>query len=93
MAKSIDFSRFGIYTDISKSERREFDVRKEFADMLYTKVSGIAAHDLAFRIYRSGGRIELSDEEVSLIVNVSGQYCSGAFCDSLAAAMDDDVEQ
>lgn len=65
--KTIDFRHFKMFTDIAQENVIEQDLHKDFADLLYKNVNGIAAHDLALRIYRSEKPVELSDEEVGLL--------------------------
>lgn len=65
----------------------EVDARKTVADVLYMQFSGIAAHDLAFRIYRSEGEMEVNDEEAELLTQL-GDRSTGVFRDSLHAALD-----
>lgn len=74
-----------MFLDITGEHTKTFDIRREVADSLYTKMSGIVAHDLALRIYRSEGAIELNEEEAALLTEFSRQ-CSGAFADSWEAA-------
>lgn len=81
--KKADFKAFGMFTDITHTKRITGDARREFADLLYLRTSGIAAHDLAFRIYRSDGPVELSDEEAALVRDTARRYCNGAFIDGL----------
>lgn len=91
MAK-IDFKKFRIFTDISQERTAEVDVRKTVADVLYMQFSGIAAHDLAFRIYRSEGEIDLNDDEKSLLTQL-GDKSTGVFRDSLAAALNNEQNE
>lgn len=86
MAK-IDFKKFKMFTDITQERTVEVDARKTVADVLYIQFSGIAAHDLAFRIYRSEGEMEVNDEEASLLMQL-GEQSTGVFRDSLHAALD-----
>ena len=65
--KKIDFKHFKMFTDISHENLIEQDLHRDFADLLYKNVNGIAAHDLALRIYRSEKPVELSDEEIALL--------------------------
>lgn len=81
--KKADFKSFGMFTDITQQTRITGDARREFADLLYLRTSGIAAHDLAFRIYKSEGPVTLSDEEVALVRDTARRYCNGAFIDGL----------
>lgn len=47
----IDFTKFRLYTGISRKETRPFDVREELANSLYLAGRGIRMHDLAMRIF------------------------------------------
>lgn len=84
--KKINFKHFKVFTDITKTQTFEADMRKSVANVLYMQFSGIAAHDLAFRIYRSEGDIELNDEESDMLMQL-GDRSTGAFRDSIAAAI------
>jgi len=65
----IDFQHFKVFTDITKEKTVEQDLRRVLADSVYKNMNGIAAHDLALRIYRSEGSIDLTDEDVNLLRN------------------------
>lgn len=65
--KKINFKKFRLFTDISRTSTVEVDATKDLADVIYKTANGILAHDVAFRIYRSDGEIELSDEEQSFL--------------------------
>ena len=84
--KKIDLKRFHLFTDITKERTVEVDARKTVANVLYTKFSGIVAHDLAFRIYKAEGGIEVNEEEAALLSQF-GDQCTGVFRDSLSAAL------
>lgn len=84
--KKVNFREFGVYTDITRTEKRTVDLSKAIADKLYTEFPGIAAHDLALRIYRSEGEMELSDTDIELLTAFMRQ-CSGALADSFAEAV------
>lgn len=81
--KKINLKEFGYYADITKRQQIRRDARREIADLLYGKVQGIVAHDLAFKIYRSEGEIEVSDEEAQLLVRVFEHFTTGVFIDGL----------
>ena len=78
----IDFTKFRLYTGISRKETRLFDVREERANSLYLAGRGIRMHDLAMRIYRSDGPVELDEADVQLLREFA-QTLSQAFIDSL----------
>ncbi len=85
MPKQIDFSKFKMFTDISQEETVETDQRREFADVVYKNVPGIAANELALRIYKSKGPIELSDEDLAILMPFVEQGFVPVFIDSFKA--------
>lgn len=78
----INFKEFKLYTSISQDQLRTFDVRKELSDAMYTTLHGIQAHDLALRIYRCDGEIELDDADLEIITRFA-ERLTPAFIDSL----------
>ncbi|MCI9244497.1 MAG: hypothetical protein HFJ82_03190 [Alistipes sp.] len=69
--KQIDFKNFKQYNDISHETTTVVDIRQGFADLLYKNVNGVAAHDLAFRIYRTEEPIVLNEEEEKIILQLA----------------------
>ena len=84
MAK-IDFKHFKMFTDISQSKTEELDIATMFADMLYKRVNGIVAHDLALRIYRAAEPVEFKDEEVAMLMPFIEANFTPIFIDSFNA--------
>ena len=60
-----------MFVDIAQENTRVVDVRREFADIIYKSVNGIVAHDLALRIYRSEGEIEVNPEEFEIMSQIA----------------------
>ena len=85
MPKTIDFTSFKMFTDISQEETVISDHRREFADVIYKNIPGIAAHELALRIYKSNGPIELSDEDLNILLPFVEQGFVPVFIDSFKA--------
>lgn len=85
----INFKQFKIFTDIAQTESRTVDVSRVFADTLYKNGTGIFVHDLALRIFRSEGEMELSKEEEQVICKAAAQFCTPLFIDSLGANFTD----
>ena len=81
---SIHFKKFKLFKDISQTDSVTMDVSRDFSDLMYKNMNGIAAHDLALRIYRSTGEIELSREEAELMMEFAKQT-TPIFFDSLEA--------
>ena len=85
MPKTIDFTSFKMFTDISQEETVISNQAREFADVVYKNLPGIAAHELAMRIYKSKGPIELSDEDLAILVPFVEQGFLPVFIDSFKA--------
>lgn len=90
---SINFKEFPIFRDIKHEKTSYVDIREDFANVIYMNVCGIRAHSLAMRIYRSDGVLELSDDEVKIVVDAANKYCLPAFIDSLNLQINCDVVQ
>ena len=79
----LDFQHFKVPSGISGRDSRMGDARESFADILYMGASGIRAHALAMKIYKSQGAEEYDRTEVSLITRIADEYCTPAFIDGL----------
>lgn len=79
----IDFERFSIPAGIGSGEVRTGDVRESFANVIYQAGTGIRAHALALKIYRSKGGTEYDDAEEALIMSMAERYCTPGFIDGL----------
>ena len=84
MAK-IDFKHFKVFTDITQSKTEELDIALMFSDMLYKRVNGIVAHDLALRIYRATEPVEFTEAEMTLLKPFVEDNFTPAFIDSFNA--------
>ena len=82
MPKTIDFTKFKMFTDISQEETVTSNQRIEFSDVIYKNVPGIAAHELAMRIYKSDGPMELSDADLNILLPFVEQAFVPVFVDS-----------
>ncbi|MCM1216505.1 MAG: hypothetical protein NC209_03835 [Alistipes sp.] len=82
--KQIDFKNFRQYDDISHETTTTVDIRRAFADLMYKNMNGVAAHDLAFRIYRAAEPITLNEEEETIIMRLAENGLP-IFMDSLKA--------
>ena len=88
MAK-LDFQHFTVPSGISGKDSRTGDARESFADILYMGASGIRAHALAMKIYKSEGAEEYTDEEVRLMKGLAERFCTPAFIDGLRAQLEE----
>jgi len=82
--KTVNFKNFKMFKDITQEETVEVDARREIADSIYKNSAGIMAHDLALRIYRSEGAMELSDEEAGFLEDFASRG-TPLFTDSMKA--------
>lgn len=78
----INFKEFKIYTSIAQKETRTLDVREALSNGMYMSLQGIRAHDLALRIFRSEGDMEISDEDMAIIQEYA-KNLTPVFMDSL----------
>ncbi|MDR0798555.1 MAG: hypothetical protein LBN18_02180 [Dysgonamonadaceae bacterium] len=81
--KKINFKEFKVFTDISKTQTTVGDARESFANILYTRFSGVRAKNLALKIFNAEGETELSPEDVELVKTAANCYCVPAFIDSI----------
>ncbi len=81
----IDFRKFKVFTDISQEKTETIDVALTFSDMLYKRVNGIVAHDLALRIYKAKEPVEFTEEEVAFLKPFVEANFTPAFIDSFNA--------
>lgn len=79
----INFKEFKLYTSIAQTETRAFDVREALSNGMYMSLQGIRAHDLALRIFRSDGEIEISAEDMAIIQEYA-KNLTPVFMDSLS---------
>ena len=77
----IDFSKVKVYTDLGRETGVIQDLRKDFANLIYTEGRGIAAHALALKIYNGDKDTEYSEEEIMMIRNFAG-ICSPCIIDA-----------
>ena len=84
----IDFIRLRIYPGIDRQRSVEMDVRKDFADLIYQKGKGVAAHALALKIYNSAGGEEYGEEEVLQIRNYAESFVTPMFIDAVNEAVE-----
>ena len=77
----INFDSIKVYTDLGKETGIIQNIRKDFANLIYTEGRGIAAHALAMKIYNGDKDTEYSEEEIMMIRNFAG-ICSPCIIDA-----------
>lgn len=90
--KKLDFKAFSVPTGITRQTRQIMDAREPIADLLYTRVSGIKAHRLAFKIFDSTGETEFGEEEIDMIRMAVERYCLPSVIDGLEEMLGRDTE-
>ena len=82
----IDFSKVKVYTDLGREPGVIQDLRKDFANLIYTEGRGIEAHALALKIYNGDAETEFNDREVAMINDFS-KICSPCVIDAFERAL------
>lgn len=90
--KKLDFRAFSVPTGITRQARQVIDAREQIADLLYTRVSGIKAHRLAFKVFDSTGETEFGEEEIEMIRMAVERYCLPSVIDGLEEMLNRDTE-
>jgi hypothetical protein len=63
----INFDKIEVYTDLSKTHAVIQNMRKDFANFIYTQGNGIAAHALALKIFNGNEETDYDEREVAII--------------------------
>ena len=87
----INFDKVKVYTDLSKIHAVTQNMRKEFANFIYTQGSCNAAHALALKIYNGDADTEYDDAEVEIIRQFVNN-CTPCVIDAFLAILDQKPE-
>ena len=79
----IDFEKFKVFTDLTKSKTTEINVKSDFANVIYQRGQGLAYHALAIKIYNSIGETEFTPQEYAIMKRISEALFSPQFIDAL----------
>lgn len=85
--KRVDFSRMRFRAGLASEETFTQDIREQFADLVYTRCRGVAALELARKIYGSDGETEYSDREVE-IMRECAMTCTPQMIDAFSTALE-----
>ena len=83
--KTVDLKELEIFTDISKRQQVRCDVRRDIANLIYCEMHGIEALNLALAIYKSDGKVEITDDELRILISAVGCCGTAALIDALAS--------
>ena len=89
----INFKQLPVYTGISRKETVTGDARESFADVLYTRVNGVRAKDLALKIFNSEGDMELDSEDEKLVRFAALNLCVPSVGDAIIDMLDTSKEE
>ena len=90
--KKINFKEFKMYVDFRKKHLVRRDIREAMANMLYTSANGAAAASLSMKIINSDGEIEMSDFEITALLDIANSNCSQNIIDGINEALKDTEE-
>ena len=82
----VNFDVVKVYTSLDKTKGKVLNVRKEFADLVYTEGSGIASHALALKIYNGNKDTEYDESEIKLIRQFS-MMCAPCIIDAFSSIL------
>ena len=80
--RKINFKKMKFWTGIDHSKIIEQDVRLDLGNLIY-KFGDIRGMDLALRIYKSEGEIELNDMEYAHLEEFVSSHCSPQMVEAL----------
>ena len=86
--KKIDFQHFKLSVGIADNNTLMVDVREELANLIYNNVSGIAALEVARKIYKSEGVTEFDEREMDVITKTIEGLRKASFIDSFRKAIE-----
>lgn len=91
--KRLNFQQIEVPLDITGKRKQTGDARESFANSIYVNMSGIKAHALALKIYRSEGATEYDEGEVALIKEAANRFGLPPFIDGLQAQIDNQTKE
>lgn len=84
----INFKKLPVYTGISRKKTVTGDARESFADLLYTRMNGIRAKNLALKIFNSEGDMYLDAEDEKLVRFAAVNLCVPSVGDAIIDMLD-----
>lgn len=78
----LNFDNIEIYDNLSKTTSHVQNIREDFANYIYNKGEGIAAHALALKIYNGTQETEFNENELNLI-RMYSRGCTPAIIDAI----------
>ncbi|UVQ11626.1 hypothetical protein [Bacteroides xylanisolvens] len=88
----INFKELPVYTGISRKKTVTGDARESFADVLYTRMNGVRAKNLALRIFNSEGEMALDTDDERLVRFAAANLCIPSVGDAIIDMLDNNPE-
>ena len=82
--KTVNLKEMEIFTDISKRQQVRCDIRRDIANLIYREMHGIEALNLALAIYKSDGKMEITDDELRILTSAVERFGTATLIDALA---------
>lgn len=82
--KKINFMKFDVFTDISKRQRVQCDMRRSVANLLYNQMHGIEALNLALKVHNSEGVLSVTGDELRILKDAVERFGTPALIDAFA---------
>ena len=71
--KKVDFKNYPIRMNIGSDEVKKVDTRESIGNAVYHNAAGVRGLDLAMKISKSEGVIELDDGEWNMLMQIDNQ--------------------
>ena len=81
-------NQFQTVAGLYRKETVTGDARESFADVLYTRVNGVRAKNLALKIFNSEGNMELDAEDEKLVRFAAVNLCVPSVGDAIIDMLD-----
>lgn len=80
----INFEHLEVFIDIEHTQCVCRNIKKDFANLIYTMGSGIECHALALKIFNGNADTEYTHEECELIKELCLKLCTPAIYESVS---------
>ncbi len=84
----IDFTKISVPKNVAKTEVQVMDLKEAFADAIYNNGPGVAAANLALKIYNSDESTGYDKNEVDLMKGIAKSVLKAAAMDGVLAAIE-----
>ena len=82
---TVDFTKFKVKKSIGSEDFEILNIKRELANTLYDRGTGLPCHALAFKLYNAVETVELTTQEYKLLVMFAEECMTPRFIDGLKA--------